>query len=284
MEGKENTMNKDKGLEFNPIWFSLFYLKHSTLEHLHDTVIHCILVTCVVCFQYEPSHIKVFDIPYRPTDDEVVYSKRLGNKVLVDLNRSNPLTVIWDALVGQKIQTFSFSYSCHLDSHPSLTIVYAFSRCHPAPPIVLARSRLGTVGLFLVHFHLMKARGTLPKRRVRTNVTWWLCEIVVGELWAREKPPWIMTPLVCRDSVLISLPSIVESFSGLLREHQALSLIQRVSHSFNEVQTPHTWCILFQMSGLCPPWSAQEDHTRQQSQEGPPPATQCVHRVATIHK
>ena len=33
-------------------------------------------------------------VPYRPTDDEVVYSKRLGNKVLVDLNRSNPLTVI----------------------------------------------------------------------------------------------------------------------------------------------------------------------------------------------
>ena len=41
-------------------------------------------------------------VPFRPTDDEVVYSKRLGNKVLVDLNRSNPLTVIWDALVGQK--------------------------------------------------------------------------------------------------------------------------------------------------------------------------------------
>ena len=41
------------------------------------------------------------------TDDEVVYSKRLGNKVLVDLNRSNPLTVIWDALVGQIIQTYS---------------------------------------------------------------------------------------------------------------------------------------------------------------------------------
>ena len=142
----------------------------------------------------------------------------------------------------------TFSYSCHLDSHPSLslTIVFAFSRRHPAPPIVLARSRLGTVGLFLVHFHLMKARGTLPKRRVRTNVTWWLCEIVVGELWAREKPPWYMTPLVCRDSVPVSLPSIVESFSGLLRKHQALSLIQRVSHSLNEVQTPHTWCILFQ--------------------------------------
>ena len=33
-------------------------------------------------------------VPYRPTDDEVVYSKRLGNKVLVDLYRSNPLTVI----------------------------------------------------------------------------------------------------------------------------------------------------------------------------------------------
>ena len=33
-------------------------------------------------------------VPYRPTDDEVVYSKRLGNEVLVDLNRSNPLTVI----------------------------------------------------------------------------------------------------------------------------------------------------------------------------------------------
>ena len=38
----------------------------------------------------------------RPTDDEVVHSKRLGNKVLVDLNRSNPFIVIWDALVGQK--------------------------------------------------------------------------------------------------------------------------------------------------------------------------------------
>ena len=49
-------------------------------------------------------------VPYRPTDDEVVYSKRLGNKVLVDLNRSNPLTVIWDALVGQIIQTSSFMH------------------------------------------------------------------------------------------------------------------------------------------------------------------------------
>ena len=33
-------------------------------------------------------------VPYRPTDDEVVHSKRLGNKVLVDLHRSNPLIVI----------------------------------------------------------------------------------------------------------------------------------------------------------------------------------------------
>ena len=33
-------------------------------------------------------------VPYRPTDDEVVHSKRLGNKVLVDLYRSNPLIVI----------------------------------------------------------------------------------------------------------------------------------------------------------------------------------------------
>ena len=53
-------------------------------------------------------NIWIFDgrvrVPYRPTDDEVVYSKRLGNKVLVDLNRSNPLTVIWDALVGQKFK------------------------------------------------------------------------------------------------------------------------------------------------------------------------------------
>ena len=32
-------------------------------------------------------------VPYRPTDDEVVHSKRLGNKVLVDLYRSNPLIV-----------------------------------------------------------------------------------------------------------------------------------------------------------------------------------------------
>ena len=41
---------------------------------------------------------------------EVVHSKRLGNKVLVDLYRSNPLIVIWDTLVGQKIQTFSCQY------------------------------------------------------------------------------------------------------------------------------------------------------------------------------
>ena len=33
-------------------------------------------------------------VPYRLTDDEVVHSKRLGNKVLVDLNRSNPFIVI----------------------------------------------------------------------------------------------------------------------------------------------------------------------------------------------
>ena len=33
------------------------------------------------------------------------WCKNQGNKVLVDLNRSNPLTVIWDTLVGQKIQT-----------------------------------------------------------------------------------------------------------------------------------------------------------------------------------
>ena len=32
--------------------------------------------------------------PYSPTDDEVVRSKRLGNKELVDLYRSNPLSVI----------------------------------------------------------------------------------------------------------------------------------------------------------------------------------------------
>ena len=32
--------------------------------------------------------------PYRPTDDEDVHSKCLGNKVLVDLYRSNPLIVI----------------------------------------------------------------------------------------------------------------------------------------------------------------------------------------------
>ena len=33
-------------------------------------------------------------VPYRPTDDEVVYSKRLGNNVLVHLHQSNPLIVI----------------------------------------------------------------------------------------------------------------------------------------------------------------------------------------------
>ena len=45
-------------------------------------------------------------VPYRPTDDEVVHSKRLGNKVLVVLYRSNPLIVTWDALVGQKFKHF----------------------------------------------------------------------------------------------------------------------------------------------------------------------------------
>ena len=45
----------------------------------------CNILLLYYCFQL---------VPYRPTDDEVVYSKRLGNKVLVDLNRSNPLTVI----------------------------------------------------------------------------------------------------------------------------------------------------------------------------------------------
>ena len=33
-------------------------------------------------------------VPYRPTDDEDVHSKRLGNKVLVYLYRSNPLIAI----------------------------------------------------------------------------------------------------------------------------------------------------------------------------------------------
>ena len=33
-------------------------------------------------------------VPCRPTDDEVVHSKRLGNKVIVDLYRYNPLIVI----------------------------------------------------------------------------------------------------------------------------------------------------------------------------------------------
>ena len=33
-------------------------------------------------------------VPYRPTDDEVVHLKLLGDKDLVDLSRSNPLIVI----------------------------------------------------------------------------------------------------------------------------------------------------------------------------------------------
>ena len=59
--------------------------------------------------------------------------------------------------------------------------IFAFSRCpppppHPAPTILFARSRSGTVGLFLVHFHLMKARGTLTKRSVRTTWAGQLCD------------------------------------------------------------------------------------------------------------
>ena len=45
----------------------------------------------------------------------------------------------------------------------------SFSRCHPTPPFVLARSRLGTIELFLVHVHLMKARGTLRRNGVHKN-------------------------------------------------------------------------------------------------------------------
>ena len=44
-------------------------------------------------------------VPYRPTDDEVVHTKRLGNKALVVLYRSNPLIVNWDEL-GQKFKHF----------------------------------------------------------------------------------------------------------------------------------------------------------------------------------
>ena len=52
------------------------------------------IVGCYSPHLLRQSLIKFLNVPYRPTDDEVVYSKRLGNKVLVDLNRSNPLTVI----------------------------------------------------------------------------------------------------------------------------------------------------------------------------------------------
>ena len=48
-------------------------------------------------------------VPHLPTDDEVVHLKRLGNKVLVDLYQSNPLIVIWDALVGQKFKHHKYS-------------------------------------------------------------------------------------------------------------------------------------------------------------------------------
>ena len=48
------------------------------------------------------------------SDDEVVHSKRLGNKVLVDLYRSNPLIVIWDTLVGQKFKHFDLIWCNYL--------------------------------------------------------------------------------------------------------------------------------------------------------------------------
>ena len=46
----------------------------------------------------------VRNVPYRPTDDEVVHSKRLGSNVVVDLHRSNPLIVFRGALSGQKFK------------------------------------------------------------------------------------------------------------------------------------------------------------------------------------
>ena len=53
----------------------------------------------VVC-----EHCNHCSLPSYSSDDEVVHSKRLGNKVLVDWYRSNPLIVTWDALVGQKVK------------------------------------------------------------------------------------------------------------------------------------------------------------------------------------
>ena len=60
------------------------------------------------------SALPIIGVPYRPTDDEVVHSKRLGNKVLVDLYQSNPI-MIWDALVGQKFKRFQ-SWECRIKS------------------------------------------------------------------------------------------------------------------------------------------------------------------------
>ena len=55
----------------------------------------------------------------------------------------------------------------------TLTLVH--SHVVARPFLVLARSTLGAVGLFLVQFHLTKARGILPKRRGRTTSAGALC-------------------------------------------------------------------------------------------------------------
>ena len=91
----------------------LFFLKPSTLDHLHDT-------------------------PY--------LNYRFGLLSVHDPMR-------WLSSIPRFFRLFPynsillFSRSFHLDSHPSLTIVVA------KPSFSLARSRIGSVWLFMVHFH-----------------------------------------------------------------------------------------------------------------------------------
>ena len=88
------------------------------LVHLHWQTIRMLPITTLTISYIEPAltpeqtkSIKpIFSsfqlVPYRPTDDEVVHLKLLGDKDLVDLYRPNPLVVIWDSLVGQKFKHY----------------------------------------------------------------------------------------------------------------------------------------------------------------------------------
>ena len=119
--------------------------KTSTLESVHDTP-YLSYMFCLCFLQLEKPTL----LTMHKDDVLVHYPMRWLSSILRFSPFPNNIVL-------------PFSRSCHLDSRP------AFSRCRLALPFVLARRKLGTVGPFLVQFHLMTARGTVPKRRGKTT-------------------------------------------------------------------------------------------------------------------